>query len=66
VVGDRIKLGEAELVVRAVADQRIAEVGLELLAEEERLPAVRLWRKLQFWLRRQRFGERLRMGLRRR
>jgi cell volume regulation protein A len=66
VVGDRIKLGEAELVVRALADERIAEVGLELLAEEERLPAVRLWRKLQLWLRRQRFRERLRMALRRR
>jgi cell volume regulation protein A len=66
VVGDRIKLGEAELVVRAVAEERIAEVGLELLAEEERLPAVRLWRRFERWLRRQRFGERMRAALRRR
>jgi potassium/hydrogen antiporter len=66
VVGDRIKLGEAELVVRALDEERIGEVGLELLAEEERLPAVRLWRRLVAWARRQRLGERLRPLFRRR
>jgi len=66
VVGDRIKIGEAELVVRSIGEERVTEVGLELLAEEERLPAVRLWRRFQRWLRRQRVGERLRAGVRRR
>ena len=63
VVGDRIKLGEAELVVRALAEDRITEVGLELIAEADRLPAVRLWRKLRGWIRRQRIGQRVQRGL---
>jgi len=66
VVGDRAKVGEAELVVRAIEEDRITEVGLELLTEEERLPLVRLGRRALAWVGRQRFAQRLRRGFRRR
>lgn len=45
-VGDRLKLGDVELVVREADEHAIMEVGLELESEAERLPLVRLWRRL--------------------
>ncbi|MGH6953399.1 MAG: potassium/proton antiporter, partial [Alphaproteobacteria bacterium] len=46
VVGDRFRLGEAELVVRETERDEIRKVGLELAPEAERLPLLRLWRRL--------------------
>ncbi len=59
VVGDRVKTGDAELVVRTMEEDRIAEVGLELLTEEERLPIVRRLRRAHAWWMRRGFAERL-------
>ncbi len=47
VAGDRFKLGEIELVVRAVKDGSIAEVGLELEDTRVHLPVTRTLRKLK-------------------
>jgi cell volume regulation protein A len=46
VVGDRVRIGEAELVVRELDGERVAKVGLEVEPPEERLPVLRLWRRL--------------------
>lgn len=45
-VGDRVKIGEVELIVRETAKDRITRVGLEIEPEIERLPILRLWRRL--------------------
>ncbi|MBV8536915.1 MAG: hypothetical protein JO128_15050, partial [Alphaproteobacteria bacterium] len=45
VVGDRVKIGDIELVVRALRKEKIAKVGLEIEPEVERLPILRLWRR---------------------
>jgi potassium/hydrogen antiporter len=45
-VGDRLKIGEAELVARETAKGRLARVGLEVEPAAERLPLLRVWRKL--------------------
>lgn len=47
VVGDRLSLGNVELVVRELEGERIALVGLELDPAEERLPVLRLWHRLR-------------------
>ncbi len=47
VIGDRIKHDSVELVVRSVEKGRIVQVGLELEAEVERLPILRIWRRLK-------------------
>jgi cell volume regulation protein A len=46
VVGDRVRVGAMELVVRDVEKDHIAKVGLEFEPETERLPILRLWRRL--------------------
>jgi len=46
VVGDRVKIGDIELVVRALRRDKISKVGLEIEPEAERLPILRLWRRL--------------------
>ncbi len=46
VVGDRIKIGDIELVVRALRKEKISKVGLEIEPEAERLPILRLWRRV--------------------
>ena len=46
VVGDRIKIGDIELVVRALRKEKISKVGLEIEPETERLPILRLWRRV--------------------
>ena len=46
VIGDRIKHDSVELVVRTVEKGRITQVGLELEPEIERLPILRIWRRL--------------------
>lgn len=46
VVGDRVKIGDIELVVRELHKDRITKVGLEVEPESERLPILRLWRRL--------------------
>src|SRR6185369_15127557 len=38
VVGDRVRLGEVELVVRSVKDGRVRTIGLELEDQREKLP----------------------------
>jgi cell volume regulation protein A len=48
-VGDRIRLADVDLVVRAMRDERIAEVGIDL---EPRTPPRPSWAKLRAWLRR--------------
>ena len=48
-VGDRVRIGTIELVVRAVSDARITEVGIEL--EPRALPTPSL-RQVRAWLRR--------------
>jgi cell volume regulation protein A len=45
VVGDRVKIGDIELVVRALRKEKISKVGLEIEPEAERLPILRLWRR---------------------
>ncbi|MES1152536.1 MAG: transporter associated domain-containing protein, partial [Dongia sp.] len=47
VVGDRVRLGEIELVVRAVKDGRVTLVGLELEDQREKLPARRAARRMR-------------------
>ncbi|HVY97911.1 MAG TPA: potassium/proton antiporter [Dongiaceae bacterium] len=47
VVGDRVRLGAIELVVRAVKDGRVTLVGLELEDQREKLPARRAARRLR-------------------
>jgi cell volume regulation protein A len=47
VVGDRVRRGGIELVVRAVRDGRIRQVGLELEDQHDRLPARRVARRLR-------------------
>ena len=46
VVGDRVKIGDIELVVRELRKDKIAKVGLEVEPEAERLPILRLWYRL--------------------
>jgi potassium/hydrogen antiporter len=46
VVGDRVKIGEVELVVRDFDRGKINKIGLELEPEAQRLPILRLWRRL--------------------
>jgi cell volume regulation protein A len=56
VVGDRVRIGAVELVVRTVRDGRIVVVGLELEDQREKLPARRaarrFRRRLTVWTRR--------------
>ncbi|WP_374307716.1 potassium/proton antiporter [Dongia sp.] len=47
VAGDRLKLGEIELVVRKARDGRIVRVGLELEDTRVHLPVTRTLRKLK-------------------
>jgi len=47
VVGDRVKIGEVELVVREMQRDRITKVGLEVEPEAERLPILRFWRRVK-------------------
>ncbi len=46
VVGDRVKIGGIELVVRELRKDKIAKVGLEIEPQEERLPILRVWRRI--------------------
>lgn len=46
VVGDRVKIGDIELVVRELRKEKIAKVGLEIEPPAERLPILRLWRRV--------------------
>jgi potassium/hydrogen antiporter len=46
VIGDRVKIGEVELVVREFDRNRVTKIGLELEPEANRLPILRLWRRL--------------------
>ena len=48
VVGDRVALGEVELVVREVRDGRVRSIGLELETRDQRLQSSRLFS----WLKR--------------
>lgn len=59
VVGDRLNLGEVELVLREVKEGRAVTIGLELETVRQHLPATRAWRKVRHprrfakaWLRR--------------
>jgi cell volume regulation protein A len=56
VVGDRMRVGEIELVVRTVREGRVTMVGLELEDQREKLPARRaarrFRRRLTVWTRR--------------
>lgn len=47
VIGDRMRLGSVDLVVRELDDSIITGVGLELDPQEERLPVLRAWRRLR-------------------
>ncbi len=47
VVGDRLNLGEVELVVREVKEGRATLIGLELETVRQHLPATRAWRKVK-------------------
>jgi cell volume regulation protein A len=46
VVGDRVKVGDVELVVRDISKGKIQRIGLAVEPEAERLPILRLWRRL--------------------
>jgi cell volume regulation protein A len=46
VVGDRVKVGGIELVVREMSKGRVTRVGLAVEPQAERLPILRLWRRL--------------------
>jgi cell volume regulation protein A len=47
VIGDRLRVGEIELVVRAVKDGRVTLVGLELEDQRAKLPARRAARRFR-------------------
>jgi len=47
VIGDRVRLGEVELVVRTVKDGRVQIAGLELEDQREKLPARRAARRMR-------------------
>ena len=47
VVGDRVKIGEVELVVRQMDKELITKVGLEIEPETERLPILRFWQRVK-------------------
>jgi cell volume regulation protein A len=51
VVGDRVKIGEVELIVHEMQKNRIAKVGLEVEPEAERLPILRFWNRVRGILR---------------
>lgn len=51
VVGDRVKIGEVELIVREMEKNRISKVGLEIEPEVERLPILRFWNRVKTALR---------------
>ena len=51
VVGDRVKIGEVELVVRQMNRDHIAKVGLEIEPEAERLPILRFWQRVKGMIR---------------
>lgn len=51
VVGDRVKIGEVELIVREMEKNRISKVGLEIEPEVERLPILRFWNRVKSILR---------------
>jgi potassium/hydrogen antiporter len=51
VVGDRVKIGDIELVVRELRKEKIAKVGLEIEPEAERLPILRLWTRVKSYVR---------------
>jgi potassium/hydrogen antiporter len=46
VVGDRVRIGEVELVVREMSKGKITRIGLAVEPQAERLPILRLWRRL--------------------
>jgi cell volume regulation protein A len=46
VVGDRVKIGDIELVVRELRKDQVVKVGLEIEPEAERLPILRFWRRV--------------------
>jgi cell volume regulation protein A len=46
VVGDRVRIGNVELVIREISKGKIARIGLAVEPEAERLPILRLWRRL--------------------
>lgn len=46
VVGDSVRIGGVELVVREMAKGKITRVGLAIEPQAERLPILRLWRRL--------------------
>jgi NhaP-type Na+/H+ and K+/H+ antiporter len=45
-VGDRIMIGDAELIVRESTKGRVTKVGLEVEPAAERLPILRVLRRL--------------------
>jgi cell volume regulation protein A len=49
VVGDRVRIGDAELVVREFEGADVVKVGLEVEPPEERLPVLRLWQRFKGW-----------------
>ncbi|HEX2116388.1 MAG TPA: potassium/proton antiporter [Alphaproteobacteria bacterium] len=46
VVGDRVKIGDVELVIREISKGKIARIGLAVEPQAERLPILHLWRWL--------------------
>ena len=62
-IGDRIRLADIDLVVRAMRDERITEVGIDL---EPRTPQRPSWAQLRAWLQRRlaRLRRRARVALR--
>ena len=44
--GDRVKIGDIELVVRELRKDQVVKVGLEIEPEAERLPILRFWRRV--------------------
>ena len=49
-VGERVKIGDVELIVRETTRDKIAKVGLEIEPAAERTPIMRLWRRLRGYL----------------
>jgi cell volume regulation protein A len=46
VVGDRVKIGDIELVARELRKDQVVKIGLEIEPESERLPILRFWRRV--------------------
>ena len=49
-VGERVKIGDVELIIRETTRDKIAKIGLEIEPAAERTPIMRLWHRLRSYM----------------